>query len=180
VLFCLKPKQPWSTQSLTRLAGEFSASGNLTAFGTFQGLYVRATESQTALLSVEVLDGLSLRAMFPDHGDAPGNDMTDLPRPLGTRALSVSFRGQATVTAYKAAAPPDQALDSFLSALKSLGAQINEVPRADKGALRGAGVKPPQAALARTDTGSFLVQAYNLPSTKSGVQSLLLIGRLPK
>jgi hypothetical protein len=73
----------------------FQATGELGAIGQLRYAYVRKTKKGgTHVLAMWTMDKFNVKEMFPEAGDAPGEDFADLPRPADSRRLfSVQIAG---------------------------------------------------------------------------------------
>lgn len=73
----------------------FQATGELGAIGQLRYAYVRKTKKgATHVLAMWTMDKFNVKEMFPESGDAPGEDFADLPRPGDSRRLfSVQIAG---------------------------------------------------------------------------------------
>lgn len=73
----------------------FQATGELGALGQLRYAYVRKTKKgATHVLAMWTMDKFNVMEMFPETGDAPGEDFAELPRPADSRRLfSVQIAG---------------------------------------------------------------------------------------
>lgn len=73
----------------------FQATGELGAIGQLRYAYVRKTKKgATHVLAMWTMDKFNVKEMFPEAGDAPGEDFAELPRPGDSRRLfSVQIAG---------------------------------------------------------------------------------------
>jgi hypothetical protein len=107
--------QQGTPETVLARAEKFVATGDLAAFG---GLRLLRAEKRSKGVFVVMFwtDGaLNVRRMFPAHGDAPGIDFTDLPRPPGSRRiLSAWEEGEApAINIYESRTLTPAQLDHF-------------------------------------------------------------------
>jgi hypothetical protein len=147
VLFCLRPRHTLSSEEVAAMVRDFAQTGNLSVLGTFHAMYTRVRDDQLAVLSVEILEGFDPGRMFPTDGDAPGSDLTQLPRPEGRRILSATREGQPRVAGYLSPEPPKEAISSYARRARRSGARVSSGPPESS------------ALLLRTENETFLVAA---------------------
>jgi len=101
----------------------YAQTGDLAEFG-LRYVFVRRSAGGGSHTLLAWNEGqLSLRAMFPERGDAAGSDLAGLPRPShGRRLLSVQVRDRAYgMAAYSVAGEPRASLESYTRQLGRLG-----------------------------------------------------------
>jgi hypothetical protein len=91
---CLaQPDDPNGFAGLLDRMAEFAISGDVSKLGDMRYFVVRehAPTGETQVLAMWTEGAFDIPAMFPESGDAPGDDSPDVPRPNGaTRAFSAS------------------------------------------------------------------------------------------
>ncbi len=87
---CFRGLRDRGTGALIRTGWAFLADGDLSGLGPFDYTYARASAGGVHELRVSV-PRLDVGAMFPDHGDAPGLDVRDVPRPPGAVRILSAF-----------------------------------------------------------------------------------------
>ena len=89
-------------QLITRLRSALD-TGDISQLGGLRFTYARSfAEADTFGVSLWSDGALPLRAMFPAHGDAPGADPLEVPRPPASRRLLHVVDGQGQLWAYAA------------------------------------------------------------------------------
>lgn len=131
-----------TSASILERAQRFLASGDAHEFGELR--YVRAEQVGENVFAVMLwTDGpFKITEMFPAHGDAPGLDFQDLPRPpQSRRVVSAWEEGQApALNMYTSAGQSAQTLEAFYRReLPKLGWQFT-TPAADSTAKRARGM----------------------------------------
>ncbi len=69
----------------------FAESGDLADIGELRYVFVRKGRDHTHLMAFWTQGSFNLKRMFPERGDAPGNDVAGVPRPPGARRILSSF-----------------------------------------------------------------------------------------
>ncbi len=69
----------------------FAKSGDLADIGELRYVFVRKGRDHTHLMAFWTRGSFNLKRMFPERGDAPGNDVAGVPRPPGARRFLSSF-----------------------------------------------------------------------------------------
>ncbi len=150
-------------------------SGDLSHLGRFRYVYARAgDDGRTASLELRSEGALAPALMFPAHGDAPGMDDAELPRPHGTRrVLSVVHEERdvvsASLTGYESSRPAHELRRTYRDELRSKGLTVQELRSSTPTTSRDA--LPP--LLVRTHTRAVLVVVSEL-SDAQGSWVLLL------
>lgn len=173
--FCLKPRRELSRQGMAEMAREFLETGDLSALGQYQGVFVRSSQDGVALLALKNHGSLVLGDLFPRYRDVAGADIAELPRPRGQRTFSVLHNQRPALTAYRTEKTTEQALDDFEQQTRAAGLVVLRPPT-NTG-------KTAQTLFVRTPSESFLITS----SASSGdgekgsrtTASQLLVARLP-
>jgi hypothetical protein len=123
-------------QELLRRLGEFADTGDLSKVGHLRYVYVTDDGDTRHLVQFWTDDVFEIGKMFPAEGDAPGRDVTDVPRPPGARRLLSAWEdGQPqSLTVYAFARTDAEGLQRFYA---------RELPQ------RGWDVLDPQEAVRR-------------------------------
>jgi hypothetical protein len=74
----------------TRRIERFTRSTDVADIGSLRYVFAERSGSATRLVTIWSDDSLALRTMFPPTGDAPGEDLRDMPRPAGARRVLFS------------------------------------------------------------------------------------------
>jgi hypothetical protein len=113
-LTCFAGDRAFSLGDLPARLRAFTSSGDLSAFGKFRYVYAKALRHGTFVRTAWADGPLNLKEMFPEKGDAPGDDSPVVPRPAGSRrVLSVaSAQVTGTLQVYEAR-EPEQALRAY-------------------------------------------------------------------
>ncbi len=142
VLTCIDTDRPLGVAELARRMQQFVKTGNLSDVGKLRYVLARREGSVTSLLVLWTEGKASLLDMFPKSGDAPGQDLLDVPRPEGAaRLLSASELGSPYgITVYRAPKQSPESLRNWYSArLKERGWFIMKSANANTLAARRAG-----------------------------------------
>jgi len=117
--------------ALTRRIQAFVDSGDLSRLGDMRYAYVRRGSSGTRVVTVATDGRFDLLRMFPERGDAPGNDVAGLARfPGMRRVLSAQEEGVANVLGmYSVRAPLAQVRQWYRSNLPGNGWTLADLPR---------------------------------------------------
>ena len=153
---CVDTGMPLSIAELTSRLGDFARTGDLNAVGELRYVLARRVDGKTVVLTLWTEGSTPLLKMFPESGDAPGQDPPGIPRAPGTRrVLSTWENGQPYALAlYTAVGRDTGALSTFyLNALRSGGWSVESSPRPAMSA--------PRAILARRGTQTMLVRVAN-------------------
>jgi hypothetical protein len=107
-------------ERVTKLA----ETGNLGAMGDLRYVFARHREgSHTQVIAVQASGDIGLEKMFPESGDAPGEDLFANARPANSRRL-ISAKvegGKHHAAIYETHAPADEALADFEAPLEAEG-----------------------------------------------------------
>lgn len=76
---------------LTRRISEFAESGDVSRIGRFRYMFVEKGQQKTRFFAMWVDGELNIKQMFPEKGDAPGDDPAAVPRPPEAKRLLSSF-----------------------------------------------------------------------------------------
>jgi hypothetical protein len=163
----------WSDpQELGQALAAAAASGDLSALGSFRYLYARTEgDGRTAHLELSSEGPLNVHQMFPKHGDAPGVDDAELPRPGGTRrVLSVVHevaRGirAAALTGYESPETASELRRAYATELRARGFALR--------AFEGAQSEAAPPLVVRT-AGRTVLVSFSERRTASGSWVLLL------
>jgi len=122
-------------QDLMTRFQRFSDTGDFASFGQLRYVYARRSEGSdsTHVLTVTGLGKLPLLEMFPDQGDAPGQDVVEGVRPPDARrTLAAQLEGsQMQLTAYESSANAQEALSAYDRQLSPQGYQVTDVQHPD-------------------------------------------------
>jgi len=112
-----------SADDLLRRVKRFLERGDVSEVGDVRLAWAFRNRDTTTYVAVYTDGPLPLAEAFPDHGDAPGADVTGVPRPRhGRRVLSAFQRDAAPMLAtYESAVPPGLALQAFAGQLSRRG-----------------------------------------------------------
>jgi len=113
-----------TSAEILRRVQAFVAGGDLSEVGRLRYLYAeRASHDRTRFVGFWSDGPVRLLAMFPSHGDAPGIDVSDVPRPAGMRRiLSAREVNQPYLLAMYAGNQPRSVLEShFASSMPAAG-----------------------------------------------------------
>jgi len=87
VLACIETDRALTVAELARRLRDFERTGNLASVGKLRYVLARREAGVTSLLVLWTDGDAPLLRMFPESGDAPGRDVPDVPRPVGSRRL---------------------------------------------------------------------------------------------
>jgi hypothetical protein len=113
-LTCFAGDRAFSLSDLPARLRAFTSSGDLSAFGKFRYVYAKALRHGTFVRTAWADGALNLEEMFPEKGDAPGDDSPIAPRPPGSRRVFSVASAQVpdTVEVYEAR-EPEQAVRAY-------------------------------------------------------------------
>lgn len=151
-LACIDLGEGLDAEGFLRRLRDFGESKNLRSLGQFRYGLARRTGDTTTLVLFWTEGDAKLTEMFPQSGDAPGRDLSGMPRPRGaTRVLSAYEQGQPYgVANYRVEGSTHaQALDAYETLLASHG-WITSRPK-------------PAVVLARQSERSVVVSATQEP-----------------
>jgi hypothetical protein len=123
---CLDLGEGLSGETLLKRLTEFGKTGDLQSLGQLHYALARRQSGVTTLLVFWTEGSTKLRELFPKTGDAPGRDLSELPRPTGGRRLLSAFEQGATngLASYELGKVSIRsALAGYTSRLKSQGWQ---------------------------------------------------------
>jgi len=124
VLACIDTQRPLGVSELTGRLQQFVQTGNLSAIGSLRYVLARREKSVTSLLVLWTEGDAPLLQMFPKTGDAPGDDIPDVPRPRqATRVFSANEDGAPySLTTYQApATSPASGIEWYKAQLQQRG-----------------------------------------------------------
>ena len=158
--------QTVSAEDLLERLRRFLEHGDLSEVGDLRFAWASRSGDATTYVGVYTDGPVPLGAAFPAEGDAPGTDVTGVPRPShGRRVLSAFQRDAAPMLAsYESTVTPQVALQSFGAQLARQGL----TPSAPEGAGH--------ALYASTSRGEVDILAF--ASVTSGDKTLLTVVRL--
>lgn len=112
MLVCIDTERPLTLHELSARLQAFSKTGDLSSVGKLHYVLARREKSVTSLLAFWTEGTAQLLAMFPKAGDAPGQDIADVPRPeRAVRIFSAREEGMPyAVTMYRSPTESPQAL----------------------------------------------------------------------
>jgi hypothetical protein len=143
VAACFAREHGSGVEDLVGRAQQFIDSGDFAAFGQLRFLWTRDLgNGERHVLSVSSLGALPLDTMFPEHGDAPGKDLSFGVRPDGaTRLISAHIEGGKFEGAlYVSKLPPEEALAGYEIPLQKLGFERADLGGAPAELVSGARV----------------------------------------
>lgn len=171
-VYCLKSARPLSLDAMSDLFEAFRKSGDLAAWGTFQGAYFRVQGTSINIVTAEIKRGLAPAQMFPEDRDAPGGNIAALPAPQGRRVLSIAHAERTALTIHQSSEDAKRALNLYQERLMERGLSVEraQMERGDSLAL-----------VARSAREAFVVVAQDLHA--SGLAgsggSQIVLARLP-
>lgn len=114
---------------LAERARSFLSTGDLAAFGELRYFLVQPNEQGgSTVLAAWTQGSAKLLQMFPEHGDAPGGDLPNIPRPVeAQRQLSAGVPGKGHLVSYSLGLSIDSALDRYRTQLIRTGWTIRKV-----------------------------------------------------
>ena len=127
VLACIDTDKPLGISELAPRLRQFAQTGDLSEVGKLRYVLARREGTVTSLMVLWTEGNAPLLKMFPKTGDAPGNDMTDVPRPdRSERLLSATeLSAPYGIAVYRSLGLLPSALrDSYSAKLKELGWHI--------------------------------------------------------
>jgi hypothetical protein len=103
VLACIDTERPLTVVELVRRLQDFGRTGNLASVGALRYVLARREADVTSLLVLWTAGDAPLLRMFPESGDAPGREVPDMPRPVGSRRLlsAVDQTSPYAITVYR-------------------------------------------------------------------------------
>lgn len=112
--------------TLAEQARSFLNTGDLAAFGELRYFLVLPGErGGSVFLTAWTSGSAKLLEMFPEHGDAPGEDLANIPRPAAARRqLSAGVPGMAHLVSYSLGLSIDSALQGYCNQLSDAGWKI--------------------------------------------------------
>ena len=136
VLACIETGGPLRLTELVQRLQDFGRTGNLAAVGKLRYVLARREADVTSLLVLWTEGDAQLLQMFPQKGDAPGQDVPDVPRPEhARRLLSALEQGSPyAVTVYRAQGQsPASSREWYEHQLQSRGWRVSRAK--DEGAI---------------------------------------------
>ncbi|HLV20243.1 MAG TPA: hypothetical protein VKZ49_05160 [Polyangiaceae bacterium] len=125
---CLLSERSDSWAAFAESVSRFLRSGDLSEIGTPVSVFIEpASEGGSVLVVAAAVSAINVYDMFPQQGDAPGQDPAALPRPEGGRRLISGWAesGPGAITVYavrgKASAPLRTA---YAERLRGMGWQV--------------------------------------------------------
>jgi len=121
VIACIDTGGKLLLDDLTARLRQFTKTGNLASLGQLRYVSFRRSVKGTTILALWTEGSASVLDMFPVHGDAPGVDPRDFPRPGNVRRLlSANEQGQPyAVTVYESETMSvEQLRDWYLQSLR--------------------------------------------------------------
>lgn len=116
VMVCFAQGAATSQTDIVRRLTDFAKSGDLSRFGQVRYVAAKATKSGgTHVVAVWTSTSFKLDVMFPEKGDAPGSDVTELPRLPESRRLLTAYAEGApyAIRVYETARSPQEVLTYF-------------------------------------------------------------------
>ena len=162
-LACLDTGGVLGPSELAKRIQRFAETGDLAALGELRYVLARREGNVTSALLLWTEGAFPLLRMFPEHGDAPGRDPLDMPRPAqAERLLSAAERDAPySLTLYRVSSGPAPALASYVEGLKSAGWSVT--PGRD-----------PNAAVARHGNRTVLISVQASAAQKATLSLLAL------
>lgn len=101
----------------------FLRSGDLFDVGDLRFAWAFAGERSTTFIGLYTEGSVPLPVLFPAHGDAPGADVSGVPRPAGTRRIVSAFQRDAApmLVSYQSELAADIALQAYRKQLTQSG-----------------------------------------------------------
>ena len=140
VLACIDTERPLSVVELSHRLQQFVKSGDLATVGQLRYVLARREGNVTSLLVLWTDGSVPLLKMFPQSGDAPGQDVPCVPRPEGSsRLLSAMDQGSLyAITVYRShRTSPRQIRDFYTKTLTPEGWFVTEIEAGSVLARRG-------------------------------------------
>lgn len=165
VAACFARKDGGGLEETTRRVQLLVQTGDFAALGQLRYLWARETgNGQRHVLSVSSLGALPLDKMFPQHGDAPGKDLSFGVRPDGAqRLISAHVEGGKLEGAlYVSKLPPAQALAGYDAPMRALGFQAGNL-----GAVPAEYVSDARVFMRRDETVLVFAQPHDSSTTVS-------------
>jgi hypothetical protein len=124
-------------QDLLDRVQRFLRSGDLADVGDLRFAWAFAGERSTTWIGLYTRGPVPLPVLFPAQGDAPGMDVTAVPRPAGTRRIVSAFQRDAApmLASYESRLAPDVALQAYRQQL-ARGGHVTRVLAASMPALQ--------------------------------------------
>lgn len=141
VLACIDTERPLGLVELSRSLQAFAKTGDSSAVGQLRYVLARRDGAVTSLLVLWTDGSAPLLTMFPKAGDAPGRDVSDVPRPKDSaRLLSASDLGAPySITVYRSEkVSPVVVYDWYVKTLTERGWRVTEAKTGSLIARRGA------------------------------------------
>jgi hypothetical protein len=128
VVACFATGRPTDHAELAARLDRFAKTLDLATLGDLRYVAARTLEGgATQVVATWTTGPVLLSAMFPEHGDAAGDDPRAAPRPVGTRVLSAHDRAAPYgVFLYASRGTPAEALAGYRAAL--VAARFVELP----------------------------------------------------
>jgi hypothetical protein len=115
----------------------FAQTTDLSEIGDLRYVYVTGNARSTSYLSIWTDGKLPLASMFPEHSDAPGSDLPNVPRPSGARRALSAYGSEtgSQVALYERAADSEllsKSAQTYAELLRTAGYSAKRigVPRA--------------------------------------------------
>jgi hypothetical protein len=118
--------------TLTERAQAFLKDGDLAAFGELRYFLVFPARTGSTFLTAWTRGRTPLLSLFPEQGDAPGEDLPGIPRPADTqRQLSAGVPGKGRLTSYGTAHSLNVALERYQAQLLQAGWNVRKIDAPD-------------------------------------------------
>jgi len=105
----------------------FADTGDVADLGDLSFVYAEQHAQRTTYVVLESTGSVPLREMFPESGDAPGRDLSGLPRPEGARRVLSAWQADARpmLAAYAVEASPAAAARRYGGTLQRAGLSLH-------------------------------------------------------
>jgi hypothetical protein len=167
--YCLKPNRRLTGSHLWGALSRFSETGDIAQLGQPFSAEIHESEGWLSLLSMEIEGEFAPARMFPKLGDGPGKDHREIPRPSGTRRLSVDYEGQTLFNSYSHSGAASERLAQYCEQAERVGVRVLTPPASALGSTS-------EARMIQTEHDAFLVTAID---HEEGHESSLFLARLP-
>lgn len=151
VAICVAPPDASHTVSAwAERLRKFSQTRDISDVGQVRYLRVMRGKSSTSFVTMGSEGSMQLDRLLPRFGDAPGVDMSGVPRPKASiRTLSAHEENKSALLAtYKVKSSPEQAAEQYRSQVAAAGLQVQENPmRPNSFVVHGPDVNPTFVAI---------------------------------
>jgi len=123
VVVCFAQGGPTNTGAVFGRLAEFASSGDLAKVGHVRYVMAKSIEGTTQVVALWTDGSFDVKKMFPDEGDAPGNDAPGALRPPSSRRLLTAYAEGAPygVRVYESSILPHAMLAQYDGEMAKLG-----------------------------------------------------------